>query len=349
MMVTIDTGSRLHLGFTNFSDDIGRCFGSLGVALDRPTTVVTVGESDDPAIGGHEPERTHQLVQRFDEHFGVRTRCSVVVHESIPQHVGLGSGTQLALAVGTGLARVHGIDADVWEIARAMDRCKRSAIGAAAFLNGGFLIDAGRRSATEGPSWPPIVVWRQDFPEDWCFVVAVPEAAQGLSGHGEEGVFVSIEPSVRISEEVCRLTQGQLMPALIERDIERFGEALTAIDEKNGEYFAALQGGVHGDDRVGRTVRATLEAGALGVGQSSWGPAIYGLVRERDASSVAETLSRRLLQDGRRSSVSVSRARNRRARIDVVDCDYESGARSRVSAASSRSYTDPGATLRTTR
>ena len=44
MRVSVDTGCRLHLGFTNLSDDVGRCYGSLGVALDRPSTTVVVEE-----------------------------------------------------------------------------------------------------------------------------------------------------------------------------------------------------------------------------------------------------------------------------------------------------------------
>ena len=126
----------------------------------------------------------------------------------------------------------------------------------------------------------PTVVWRHDFPADWCFVIAIPAGGEGLSSHGEEGVFASLTPSVHISEEVCRITQLLLMPALVERDIESFGRAMTAIDRKTGAYFSDVQGGLYSHEATNETVAAMLREGAFGAGQSSWGPAVYGLVRE---------------------------------------------------------------------
>ena len=177
-------------------------------------------------------------MRRFCDHYQVDPRVSVEVRESIPQHVGLGSGTQLALAIGLGMATVCGIDADVWDVAAAMGRGRRSGVGTAAFQAGGFVVDAGHKKGRAGREAAPTVVWRRDFPADWRFVVVVPDAVRGLSGRSEEGVFGALAPSVRISEEVCRITQLRLMPALVEHDIEEFGRALTAVDRKTGAYFS---------------------------------------------------------------------------------------------------------------
>ena len=119
-----------------------------------------------------------------------------------------------------------------------------------------------------------------------------PGGGEGLSSHGEEGVFASLTPSVHISEEVCRLTQLLLMPALVERDIEGFGRALTAIDRKTGAYFSDVQGGVYSHEATNETVAAMLREGAFGAGQSSWGPAVYGLVREDQASRLESSMRR---------------------------------------------------------
>ena len=117
MRVSVETGCRLHLGFTNLSEDIGRCFGSIGVAIDRPGTSIVFEEHDELAIAGEDREPVRAAVRRFCDTYGVAPRVSITVKEHIPEHVGLGSGTQLALAVGVGLAAVCGIDADVREIA----------------------------------------------------------------------------------------------------------------------------------------------------------------------------------------------------------------------------------------
>ncbi len=84
-------------------------------------------------------------MRRFCDHYQVDPRVSIEVSECIPQHVGLGSGTQLALAIGLGLAMVCGIDANVWDVASAMGRGRRSGIGTAAFQTGGFVVDAGHK------------------------------------------------------------------------------------------------------------------------------------------------------------------------------------------------------------
>jgi beta-ribofuranosylaminobenzene 5'-phosphate synthase len=313
--VTVTTGARLHLGFTNLSGDVGRCCGSIGVALDRPTTTVVIDD------GGAESEHTSSLVgdyvRRFEEHFGVTSHASVSIPGGIPSHVGLGSGTQLALAIGRGLAEVCGVAATTWDIALAMGRCRRSGIGAATFQGGGFVIDAGHRTGEGEECLRPTVVWQRDLPADWRFVIAIPDAARGMNGATEEGVFRELAPSVRISETVCRITQLRLMPALVEEDIQQFGRAVTDIDRETGEYFAAQQGGVYGEGGTGHAVAAMLDAGARGVGQSSWGPAVYGLVHAREAERLEATVRRTLEDEGVAATVFITRGRTTGASVDV--------------------------------
>ena len=271
LRVSVDTGCRLHLGFTNLSDDVGRCFGSLGVALDRPSTTVVLDDAREGGVVGDDAEHIRACLQLFCDHYQVDPLVSIEVRESIPRHVGLGSGTQLALAIGIGLATVCGIDADVRDVAAVMGRGRRSGAGIAAFHAGGFTIDAGTRKGQTGLGAAPTVVWRRDFPADWRFVVVIPDADRGLSGRMEEGVFCALSPSVRISEEVCRIIQLRLMPALVEHDIDEFGRALTAVDRKTGAYFSEVQGGVYGGGETNAAIDALLTAGARGAGQSFLG------------------------------------------------------------------------------
>ena len=315
MRVSVTTGARLHLGFTNLGDDSGRSCGSLGVALDRPTTSVVVQDAADGA-GGDLSEHVRACVLRFCAHYRVDPAVAVTIRESIPAHVGLGSGTQLALAIGLGLSRLYELEAGPADIAPVMGRCRRSGIGAEAFRAGGFIIDAGHRAGAHCADARPAIVWRREFPADWRFVIAVPDATHGLSGGCEEQVFERLAPAKRISEEVCRLTQLSVMPALVEHDIEELGRALTAVDRKTGEYFSHLQGGVYGNGGTSRAIDAMLGAGAHGAGQSSWGPAVYGLVHERAAEDVAAEVRRRL-GDEAAAEVFVCKARNTGALVHV--------------------------------
>jgi beta-ribofuranosylaminobenzene 5'-phosphate synthase len=230
----------------------------------------------------------------------------------------LGSGTQLAVAIGVGLARLRRIEADPWEIALVMGRCRRSGIGVEALLSGGFIVDAGHRTDRAGSERRPTIVWRRAFPAQWRFVIAVPDAVHGLSGGSEEAVFERLAPAVRISEEVCRLTQIGVMPALVEEEIEEFGRALTAVDRKTGEYFSDLQGGIYGNGATSRTIDALLGAGAHGAGQSSWGPAVYGLTRASEAERVAADVRQSLRAAGDAADVFICRGRNTGALVDVA-------------------------------
>jgi predicted sugar kinase len=59
----------------------------------------------------------------------------------------------------------------------------------------------------------------------------------------------------------------------MEADIDAFGRALTEIQSIVGGHFAGAQGGgPWTSPAVGRVVETLKQAGAYGIGQSSWGP-----------------------------------------------------------------------------
>jgi beta-RFAP synthase len=96
-------------------------------------------------------------------------------------------------------------------------------------------------------------------------------------------------------ERVSHLVLMQLLPALVEGDLPSFGGALSAVQRITGGWFAAQQGGVFAPGPTERLVADMAAAGASGVGQSSWGPAAYGLVdSDAAASELAEQLRERL-------------------------------------------------------
>lgn len=317
MRVSVTTGCRLHVGFTNLSEDVGRCYGSIGVALDSPTTTVVLRTDDTLRVVGDGQNQIEEYARRFCHHFAVEPRVSIEVRERISEHSGLGSGTQFALALGTGLARVLGLQVDIHDVASAVGRGRRSGIGVAAFQTGGFIIDAGHKKHPRGARMTPTVIFRRDFPLTWRFVVAIPGAKWGLNGQSEERVFKALSPPVRISEEICRLTQLKLMPALVEEDIEEFGSALTAIDRKTGLYFESVQGGIYGEGEAARIIDVMLRAGAFGAGQSSWGPAVYGLVDEARLTRVEDEVRGFVEERGVGGRVFVAKGRNRGAQIEV--------------------------------
>jgi beta-RFAP synthase len=188
--------------------------------------------------------------------------------------VGLGSGTQLALAVGVGLARLYGLPMSAREIARLTERGARSGVGLAVFEQGGFALDGGRGQHDDAPP----VIFRAAFPEAWRFVLVLDTDAHGLHGPEELSAFerLPVFPAERAGH-LCRLALMQLLPALTEQDLPRFGAALTELQQIIGDHFAPAQGGRFTSRRVAQALAWLEQAGATGIGQSSWGPTGFAL------------------------------------------------------------------------
>ncbi len=199
-----------------------------------------------------------------------------MLHRRIPAHSGLGSGTQLGLSVARGLAEVYHLPAEPAGLARAVSRGQRSAIGTWAFALGGFIVEGGRRPGDDGIA--PLI-GRFPLPERWRYVVAVPPGRPGLSGEAEAAAFEQLPPPAPGEvERVSHLVLMQLLPALVEADLAGFGEALSAVQRITGAWFAPQQGGVFAPGTGETLIRRMAGWGAAGVGQSSWGPAVYGLI-----------------------------------------------------------------------
>ena len=106
--------------------------------------------------------------------------------------------------------------------------------------------------------------------------------------------FARLAPTPEYSAAIAQLVLTSLLPALVERDVEEFGAALTRVQQLVGDSFAAVQGGRF-HPRASGLVDALLEAGAAGAGQSSWGPAVYGLV---GSEAAARELAGRMAGEG---------------------------------------------------
>lgn len=320
MRVRIESAARLHMGFIDLHGGLGRKFGSIGVALEEPRLVVEAAPAGQLTVEGPERERVLEFAGRFYAHYTADVPDASTAHlrvlEAIPPHVGLGSGTQLALAVGTALARLHGLgqQIDLFELARVMERGRRSSMGIGAFQQGGFLVDGGHPGEGDDPS--PIII-RRDLPPDWRFVVVTPEIGPGLSGEEEDQAFVEMErPSAAHAGQIARLLVMKMLPAVEESDIVSFGEALTEIQRLVGDSFAPVQGGRYANAVSARLIAYLLEQGALGAGQSSWGPTVYGLVQGEDAALKLEESLRRF-PEGQPMTVYHSRVACEGARITV--------------------------------
>jgi beta-RFAP synthase len=300
--------------------DMGRFFGGLGVAIDHPNVILEAQTSTDFSVTGKNTELTTTFAKRFLETYNIKSNASIHVKQSIPEHSGLGSGTQLALAVASALAKLFNVEASVQELSLAMGRMKRTGVGTAVFEVGGFVVDGGKKMKNGSivpDSFPPLT-FRQPFPEDWKFVVAVPDVKKGLAKTEEKNAFAQMPPMpVEIVGKMCRLIMMKMLPALVDQDIESFGDALTTIQVVVGGYFAEVQGGTFSSSAAAQSIEFMKGCGAYGAGQSSWGPAVYGLVQGESQAKKLRSKVEAFLQDGG-GQVFVANTNNRGATIKQV-------------------------------
>jgi len=294
--VLVEAPARLHFGVLDLRGDLGRRFGGIGAAVPVPSLLLEARRAPALAAEGPDADRALGFARRFAAHHGLDARVHFCVHRTIPAHAGLGSGTQLALAVARATAELYGLPTDPAALARAVDRGRRSAIGTWTFAVGGFVLEGGRRS--DGDAVAPLVA-RLPIPAAWHCVVAVPRGQPGLAGEEEAAAFGRLPPPpAREVERVAHLVLLQLLPALAEADLASFGSALAEVQRITGGWFAPAQGGVFAPGETGELVERLREWGAVGVGQSSWGPAVYGIAGDASASRALAERVRAIIGPG---------------------------------------------------
>ena len=349
-MIEIRTSSRLHFGLLAYSRVGRRQFGGAGLMVCNPEVVLRVRASETFEGAGPLADRALEFARTFVQRAAGVIACepprgvSIEVVRVPRPHTGLGSGTQLAMAVGRAMAELAGAyDLAPDTLAGLVGRGKRSGIGVHGFSRGGFLVDGGKRNTDLSPHTPsqpatPLspLVMRHDFPDDWRIVLIRPRSLEGIAGQREVQAFGTM-PDIpdALTDKMCRLILLDLVPSMLERDIDSFGEALFELQQRAGESFAAAQGGIYAGpllEEIVTYIRATEFPGKSsasgsasgntrirGVGQSSWGPTLYAVTPDQaSAESVAAAVMTRF--DLRKpGEVIVTSAQNHGAATRVVN------------------------------
>lgn len=212
----------------------------------------------------------------------------------IPSHVGLGSGTQLAIAIGTALCRLHNISASTQQVAQHLSRGARSGIGIATFDHGGFIVDGG----LEDTSVIPPLLAHYNFPQDWRIILIMDTSNQGIHGEQELSAFDNLSSfPLADSQAICHHVLMRLLPAIVEQQMRPFGQAITDIQSLIGDHFAPAQGGRYTSTRVALLLLHAQNLGHVGIAQSSWGPTGCIFVENEDtANKLVTALSHYAIQ-----------------------------------------------------
>jgi beta-RFAP synthase len=282
--VDVSAAGRLHLGFLDPSGTLGRRFGSVGLVLDGFQTEVTITSAARDEWHAETPAARAQLeravahVQRLRERCGRSAPLALRLRSVLPPHAGLGSGTQLALAVGRAFARWQGLDIPTPMLAAWLGRGQRSGIGIAGFDQGGLLVDGG--PGADGAPAPLLA--RIPLPAAWRIVVVLDERLQGLSGAREVQAIAAL-PALRLEQaaELCHQVLMRVLPGAASDGFAAFAAGINRVQELLGAHFAPAQGGsAWTSASVGRLLQWMRgHAGEhAAVGQSSWGPTGFAIV-----------------------------------------------------------------------
>ncbi|MEP9356774.1 beta-ribofuranosylaminobenzene 5'-phosphate synthase family protein [Xanthobacter sp. KR7-65] len=294
--IRIRAPARLHLGFLDLGGTLGRRFGSLGIALDRPATEVTVRRAEADSASGPDSPRAARARDTIRAALDVGGNFAIEVDAALPAHGGLGSGTQLALAVGMAVARLSGSDLSPRAVAELLGRGRRSAIGMEAFTAGGVILDGGKAMSGPQAELPPPLLARLPVPEDWRILLIFDAAREGLSGSAEVAAMAALPPFPEAqAAHLCHLMLLEALPALAAGDADGFGRMVGLWQRLLGDHYAAAQGGGRFlSPDVAEAVALVESEGIPGVGQSSWGPTGFAIVDGAErAADLAGTLRRR--------------------------------------------------------
>jgi len=279
--VTVTAPARLHLGFLDPSGGLGRRFASIGLAIAELGTRISIRLAASAQIDGAEHARVGQHLEVMRQHLRLRGVYAVKIEQTVPAHAGLGSGTQIALAVAASIRRLHDLPLDLSGDAIRLGRGVRSGVGIGVFDRGGLILDGGRGAAT---TTPPIIS-RLRFPEQWRVILVLDPSRKGVHGPEEGAAFATLPPfPEREAAHHCRLILMKALPAVAEGDLASFGAAIRELQSRVGDYFAPIQDGSRfASPDVAAVLGRLDDAGAYGIGQSSWGPTGFAF-----ASSAAE-------------------------------------------------------------
>jgi beta-ribofuranosylaminobenzene 5'-phosphate synthase len=269
-----------------------RHYGGLGLMVDRPGVTVEVQEADEWSTSGLLGDRALTFARRIVDHLPVDEQrpFQITVDTPAVEHTGLGVGTQLGMAVTKAIAIETGhADWSIRELAERSGRGERSAIGIHGFAAGGLIVEGGKRP---GEALSPLV-GQYALPKEWKVLLCFPETEGEWHGQRERLAFHQLSrvgPSPHEIETLCRLVLMGMLPALAAPNLDEFGEALYEFNARVGDHFAPVQGGRYCSPAVAKCVERLRGRGIRGVGQSSWGPTVFAIVREVEAHLILKEI-----------------------------------------------------------
>ena len=270
----ITSPSRLHLGFYGLNDNYGYSFGSMGLAINAYKTRLSISPSKQ-----FKTNISKSYINPIIKYFKPANLSNIEINTLSlpPQHIGLGSGTQLSLCTGKAISIIMKKKLNIDQIANIYKRGLRSGIGLELFKTGGFIVDSGKKT-NELPK--PIL--KHKFPSDWKIILLNDKSLKGSSGSRERYFFrnknnLSSKNQNLLSEVLFR----GIVPSLLHQDFTNFASNITRFQRITSSIYRGEQKGVFLSPQITKIMNYIKNFDNIGIGQSSWGPISYIFVESK--------------------------------------------------------------------
>ncbi|MHA1489911.1 MAG: beta-ribofuranosylaminobenzene 5'-phosphate synthase [Promethearchaeota archaeon] len=336
MKVRITTPCRIHLSLIDENGYTGRIDGGLGLMLNRPNVVLEATNSADEfqiECNRYYRESIEVINEKASKIFKAFNISNKNFHFNLkkyyPSHVGLGSKTQLALAIATAIIKLKkkNNSLSIQKLTKIVERGGTSGIGWRGFETGGFIIDAGHDfgkgkeketflpSSASTSANPALTVLRYPIPDNWRFVLVIPNVKKGAYGDEEISIFQKHAPIPK--EEVNEVSHQILMkviPGILKRDLECFGEGLKRIQSIG---FKKIEIDLQ-HDIVKDLLILLEEFGVKAFGMTSFGPSVIGVTEtDSEANELFKQVQKHLRNIG--AHIYICKPNNTGAKIEYIE------------------------------
>ncbi len=334
--IRITTPCRIHLSLIDENGYTGRVDGGIGLMLDRPNVVFEASnDSDEFQIKANKYYREsieviNEKASRVFKAFNISNKnFRFNLRRYYPSHVGLGSKTQLSLAVALAIAILKKKEISIRTLTKIVGRGGTSGIGWKGFEEGGFILDAGHDfgkgkekesflpSSASQDANPALTILRYPIPENWRFVLVIPNVKKGAYGDEEVSIFQNCTPIPK--EEVNEVSHQILMkilPGIIKNDLECFGQGLKRIQNIG---FKKIE--ISMQDQIVKDLLTFFEEyGTKAHAMSSFGPSVIAITEsDEEALEVKKAVEEKLGRNG--EHIYLSKPNNNGAKVKYINKD----------------------------
>ncbi|MFW9897170.1 MAG: beta-ribofuranosylaminobenzene 5'-phosphate synthase [Candidatus Thorarchaeota archaeon] len=331
----ITTPCRIHLSLIDENGYTGRVDGGIGLMLDRPNVVFEASNSaKEFKIEAHKYYREsieviNEIASKVFKMFNISNKnFHFNLKRYFPSHVGLGSKTQLSLAIITAITKLKKYEKlSIEQLTQFVQRGGTSGIGWRGFDLGGFILDGGHDfghgkekenflpSSASPNSNPAITLIRHNIPDNWRFVLVIPNVKKGAYGDEEIRVFQNYAPIPQNEvNEVSHQIIMKIIPGIIKNDLECFGNGLKRIQSIGFKKIEIkLQHQIVKD-----LLKFFEDYGLNAYGMSSFGPSVVGIVEsDSEAEELLKTVQKNQKNGG--GHIYICKPNNTGAKIEYID------------------------------